>query len=80
MNEPDNLTLVLVGSLADTDPWHLEVWARDDVNARNQSACWYPCGGGDEDEGVAQRLSWDRLLERARARKAPVTVLGAGAR
>lgn len=77
MTEPDNLTLVLVGSLADNDPWDLELWARDDVNAGDSNANWYRAGTGET--GTVQRVSWTWLEDHAQERRDKLTVLGSGA-
>lgn len=78
MPEPDNLTLVLVGSLADNNPWDLELWARDDACAKGSTAHWYRAGLGADNPHV-QRVSWDWLEEHARGLQAKLTVLGTGA-
>lgn len=77
MDEPDNLTLVLIGSLDDNDPWNLEVWARDDANANGSTARWFRTGSGDD--GPVQRVSWDWLEAHAHERRDRLTVLGTGA-
>lgn len=75
MPEPDDYTLVLIGSLNDRDPWEIEVWARDDANAQGSTARWYRIG----DPTTVQRMSWDRLEQHARDRNAMLGVLGTGA-
>lgn len=77
MTEPDSLALVLVGSLNDTDPWHLELWARDDANANPSTARWYLAGRGEDAD--VRRVSWDWLEDHARELGFPLTVLGTGA-
>ena len=80
MIEPDNLTLVLIGSLADNDPWDLELWARDDAVAQGSNARWIRAGLGGDNPNV-HCLSWQLLEERARDRGFgdKLTVLGTGA-
>jgi hypothetical protein len=75
MNEPGNLTLVLVGSLADNDPWDLETWVRDDENAGGSTARWFRIRTDD----YVERVSWDRLEGDARGTRRAVTVLGSAA-
>lgn len=79
MNEPDNQTLVMIGSLADNDPWHLEVWARDDANAKGSTACWFLLHGQGEDFPNLRRASWDWLLDQAHQHMDKLTVLGSAA-
>ncbi len=61
MTEPDNLTLVMVGSLNDSDPWDVEVYARDDANAEGSTARWFLTGS--EDTPTCRRVSWAFLLD-----------------
>lgn len=79
MDEPDNLTLVLIGSLNDNDPWDLELWARDDANAKGSTAHWYRACVGEDSPNFESR-SWGALREYAAERKGPLTILGTGAR
>lgn len=77
MTEPDNLTLVLVGSLNDSDPWHLwhlELWARDDANSEGSTARWWRAGV-DYDNYAVQCVSWDWLQDHARECGSDLTVL-----
>jgi hypothetical protein len=78
MTEPDNLALVLIGSLNDTDPWHLELWARDDANAKGSTARWYQAGVSDHSPDF-RRVSWPWLEDHARELGFPLTHLGTGA-
>lgn len=74
MIEPDDKTLVLIGNLVDNDPWHLELWARDDGNAHGKGARWYRAGLGEDAD--VQRVSWDWLEAHAKQRMDTLTVLG----
>lgn len=79
MQEPDDRTLVMIGSLLDNDPWHLEVWARDDANAKDSDVHWYLLHGQGEDFPNLRRVSWDWLAQYARTRMDKLTVLGSAA-
>lgn len=76
MTEPDDKTLVLIGNLTANDPWHLELWARDDGNTRDSEGRWYRAGLGEEAD--MQRVSWDWLLKHAEKRMDTLRVLGSG--
>lgn len=72
--EPDNLTLVMVGNLADNDPWNVEIWACDEDNAKGSEGRWFLTGTGDDAQ--PQQRSWASLQMYARDRGDTLTVLG----
>ncbi|WP_045740755.1 hypothetical protein [Actinoplanes rectilineatus] len=74
MQEPDDKHLVLIGNLVDNDPWHLELWARDDAQAKDSTERWYQAGLGED--VLVHRLSWTKLEALASTRMDTLTVLG----
>jgi hypothetical protein len=75
--EPENLTVVMIGNLADNNPWDLEFWARDDATAHPSTARWYRAGLGDD--GPVHSMTWDRVLTHAENGLGEITVLGRAA-
>lgn len=67
MAEPGNHEAVMLGTIRDCEPWDIEVWVRDDANARESNARWY-LTGTSRDGGV-HRMSWDALISRAADRR-----------
>lgn len=76
VDEPDDLTFVMVGNLADNDPWHVEVWACDQANAKGSLERWFLTGTGDDAE--PRQRSWEGLKAHARDRGDTLTFLGRG--
>ncbi|GAB7053221.1 hypothetical protein [Catenuloplanes indicus] len=82
MIEPDDHTIVMIGSLVDNDPWHLELWARDDTNAKTPTrpeARWFRTGDGVDSDEPHPGIEWRLLERRAELRKDKLTVLGSAA-
>ncbi len=79
MQEPDDHTLVMIGSLLDNDPWHLEIWARDDSNAKGSNARWFLIHGQGEDFPNVSISSWEWIVGRAEERMDKLTVVGSAA-
>ena len=76
MDEPDNHTIVMIGSLADNDPWHLELWVRDDGNAKSSPARWYRTGDGVDSDEPRPGVEWRTLQRRAEERRDKLTAVG----
>lgn len=82
MDEPDNHTIVMIGSLVDNDPWHLELWARDDTNAKppaRPETRWFRTGDGVDSDEPQPGIEWRTLRRRAEERRDKLTVLGSAA-
>ena len=74
MTEPEDLTLALIGDLADNDPWDVELWCRDGANANPGSIVrWHRAGTCDPER--TQRLSWDRLVDRAATSRRALSIV-----
>lgn len=62
MEEPDDLTLVMVGNPKEDAPWDVEVYVRNDAKAKGSTARWYLTGTGVNGSNY-RRASWNWLME-----------------
>lgn len=75
MLEPANKSFVRIGDLGSSDPWDVQVWARDDETATHKGRVgdlhWFLSGVEQ-----TEPQSWPALMSAARNSRSQIAVFG----